>query len=175
MAHRADAVGRRLQCLVRRDAWDAHLARLCSLLEIVVPAGEHIIPDAREANACRQPLGALQPLDVVEMGGRLKVEVTDRPLQRQNPPCRVRRRRGKAIRLSPSGKYILLEPSGMQTSVAPDFSSRLWRLYGRNAGSPAPPVQSRTGRFPASGSSVVLASAVQSPAFRPTRSDVEPP
>jgi hypothetical protein len=35
-------------------------------------------------------------------------------------------------------------------------------LYGRNAGYAAPPVQSRTCRFPASGASVVLASAVQS-------------
>src|SRR5262249_44160337 len=49
------------------------------------------------------------------------------------------------------------------------------RLYGRNAGYPAPPVQSRTCSFPASGSSVVLASAVQSQAFRQTLSDVEPP
>jgi hypothetical protein len=48
-------------------------------------------------------------------------------------------------------------------------------LYGRNAGYPAPPVQSRTCSFPASGSSVVLASAVQSQAFRQTLSDVEPP
>src|SRR2546428_566944 len=54
---------------------------------------------------------------------------------------------------------------------------RLFRqaLYGRNAGCPAPPVQSRTCSFPASGSSVVLASAVQSSAFRQTLSDVEPP
>jgi hypothetical protein len=35
-------------------------------------------------------------------------------------------------------------------------------LYGRNAGDPAPPVQSRTCRCPASGSSVVRAAAVQS-------------
>src|SRR5262249_11474454 len=49
------------------------------------------------------------------------------------------------------------------------------QFYGRNAGYPAPPVQSRTCSFPASGSSVVLASAVQSQAFRQTLSDVEPP
>jgi hypothetical protein len=48
-------------------------------------------------------------------------------------------------------------------------------LYGRNAGYPAPPVQTRTCSFPASGSSVVLASAVQSQAFRQTLSDVELP
>jgi hypothetical protein len=52
-----------------------------------------------------------------------------------------------------------------------NFPSRLWRLYGRNAGYPAPPVQTRTCSFPASGSSVVLASAVQSPAFRHTLSE----
>jgi hypothetical protein len=50
----------------------------------------------------------------------------------------------------------------------------LFHLYGRNAGYPAPPVQSRTCSFPASGSSVVLASAVQSQAFRQTLSPVSP-
>jgi hypothetical protein len=45
-------------------------------------------------------------------------------------------------------------------------------LYGRNADYPAPPVQTRTCGFPASGSSVVLASAVQSRAFRQTLVDV---
>src|SRR5713101_7182322 len=53
------------------------------------------------------------------------------------------------------------------------FRYKLRHLYGRNAGYPAPPVQTRTCSFPASGSSVVLASAVQSRAFRHTRSDVE--
>src|SRR5438128_9715999 len=42
-------------------------------------------------------------------------------------------------------------------------------LYGRNAGSLAPPVQSRTCSGPASGSAVVLASARQSRACKQTR------
>jgi hypothetical protein len=54
------------------------------------------------------------------------------------------------------------------------FPLRCRRLYGRNAGYAAPPVQTRTCRCPASGSLVGLASAVQSQAFRHTRSDVEP-
>src|SRR5262245_22039126 len=70
----------------------------------------------------------------------------------------------------------LTERCGLQF-VAPLGRRRavLWGLYGRNAGYPAPPVQSRTCSFPASGSSVVLASAVQSRAFRQTLSDVGPP
>ena len=60
--------------------------------------------------------------------------------------------------------------------VAPVFkqTTLMWlkNLYGRHAGYPAPPVQTRTCSFPASGASVVLASAVQSPACRPTRCDV---
>src|SRR5262249_35340285 len=65
----------------------------------------------------------------------------------------------KSIRLPPDGAY--------------DDCVFFRGLYGRNAGYPAPPVQSRTCSFPASGSSVVLASAVQSQAFRQTLSDVE--
>ncbi len=48
-------------------------------------------------------------------------------------------------------------------------------LYGRNAGYPAPPVQSRTYSFPVSGSSVVRASAVQSAVVMRTPSGVCPP
>jgi hypothetical protein len=59
-----------------------HVSRfLCSLLEIVVPAGKHIVPHARQVNACHEPLGALQPLDVIEMSECLKIEVTPRPFQ----------------------------------------------------------------------------------------------
>jgi hypothetical protein len=71
---------------------------------------------------------------------------------------------------------ITIGPAGLpMTTVAgvPPFHSGGTRgLYGRNAGYPAPPVQSRTCSFPASGSSVGLASAVQSRAFRQTLSDV---
>jgi hypothetical protein len=73
------------------------------------------------------------------------------------------------------------EINRQSTSARQGRSLRRWRhmslrsLYGRNAGYPAPPVQTRTCSFPASGSSVVLASAVQSRAFRQTLSDVELP
>ena len=62
-------------------AWDARRARLRSLLQIVVPAGKDVVADPRQIDRHRQPLCPFQPLDVVEMGGRLKVEMTDRPLQ----------------------------------------------------------------------------------------------
>jgi MFS family permease len=68
--------------------------------------------------------------------------------------------------ISPLAQHLILRTGWRQTFVV---------LYGRNAGYPAPPVQTRTCSFPASGSSVVLASAVQSQAFRQIRSDVEPP
>ena len=42
------------------------------------------------------------------------------------------------------------------------------RLYGRNAGYPAPPVQTPACSFSAPGSSVVLASAVQGGTFKQT-------
>src|SRR4029453_19093324 len=64
---------------------------------------------------------------------------------------------------------------GNYPKVVQKASQPFWPLYGRNAGYPAPPVQSRTCSFPASGSSVVLASAVQSRAFKQTLSDVKPP
>jgi PAS domain S-box-containing protein len=54
----------------------------------------------------------------------------------------------------------------------PRLLSTWHNIYGRNAGYPAPPVQTRTCSFPASGSSVVLASAVQSRAIKQTLSDV---
>jgi hypothetical protein len=49
-----------------------------------------------------------------------------------------------------------------------DGSSR----HGRNAGYPAPPVQSRTCSFPASGSSVALASAQGQTLFAMARREV---
>ena len=73
--------------------------RLGALLEIVVPAREHIVPHAGEANAGRQPWGPFQPLDVIEVGERLKVEVTPGPLQGHPPLGGIRRRRGKALRM----------------------------------------------------------------------------
>jgi hypothetical protein len=75
-----------------------------------------------------------------------------------------------------SGPVWLAKPSLSGTCTLHHIAGLSRRtLYGRNVSYPAPPVQSRTCSFPASGSSVVLASAVQSRAVRQIPSDVKPP
>ena len=73
-------------------------------------------------------LGALQPLDVVEMWVSPQSRDDGPSLQRQNPPCRVRRRWGKAMRMR------LLQAGHINTSPRDQGGSRacatVWR---RNA------------------------------------------